>query len=101
MQAAVGGAVETIPGQYITKTEEGFSFSPGEGAEPILVQDPNNLLEINEEGLVVDNDYQVEEGEEGGLIITGVAGGEESAPGSAPAPGPAPGGGMGVPQGGM
>jgi len=77
MQAAVGGAVQTIPGQNITRTEEGFSFSPGEGAEPISVQDPNNILEIMEDGLVMDNDYQVEEGEEGGLVITGVSEAEE------------------------
>ena len=86
MQAAVGGAVETIPGQYITKTEEGFSFSPGEGSEPIPVQDPNNILEIMEDGLVMDNDYQVEEGEEGGLIIVGVSEAEE-APGTPAGPG--------------
>ena len=81
MQAAVGGETQTIPGQDITKTEQGFMFSPGEGAEPILVQDPNGLLEIMEDGLVMDNDYQVEEGEEGGLVITGVSGAEE-APGT-------------------
>ena len=77
MQAAVGGETQTIPGQNITKTEEGFSFSPGEGAEPILVQDPNGLLQMTEDGFVMDNDYQVEEGEQQedgtvGLVITGV-----------------------------
>ena len=82
MQAGVEwGGPQTIPGQNITRTEEGFSFSPGEGAEPIPVQDPNNILEIMEDGLVMDNDYQVEEGEEGGLIITGVSEAEE-APGT-------------------
>ena len=82
MQAAVGGEAQTIPGQDITKTEEGFMFSPGEGMEPIPVQDPDNLLEMTEDGFVMDNDYSVEEGE-GGLIIKGVAGGsgEEGAPG--------------------
>ena len=51
MQAGVeGGGPQTIPGQNITKTEQGFMFSPGEGAEPILVQDPNGLLEIMEDG---------------------------------------------------
>ena len=34
MQAAVGGAVQTIPGQNITRTEQGFSFSPGAPEEP-------------------------------------------------------------------
>ena len=86
MQAAVGGATQTIPGQNITRTEQGFMFSPGEGAEPISVQDPNNILEIMEDGLVMDNDYQVEEGEQQedgtvGLVITGVSGAEE-APGT-------------------
>ena len=86
MQAAVGGETQTIAGQYITKTEEGFTYSPGEGMEPIPVQDPDSLLEINEDGLVIDNDYQVEEGENG-LTIRGVAEpsvdeqGEESVPG--------------------
>ena len=88
MQAAVGGEAQTIPGQDITKTEEGFMFSPGEGMEPIPVQDPDNLLEMTEDGFVMDNDYSVEEGE-GGLIIKGVAGGggEEGVPGTPAGPG--------------
>ena len=90
MQAAVGGATQTIPGQNITRTEQGFMFSPGEGAEPILVQDPNGLLEMSkdEDGNLtyMDHDYQVEEGEQQedgtvGLVITGVSGAEE-APGT-------------------
>jgi len=92
MQAAVGGAVQTIPGQNITKTEQGFSFSPGEGAEPISVQDPNGLLQMTEDGLVMDNDYKVEEGEEGGLVITGV-----SEPGTPEGPGSEMPGGVGGP----
>ena len=101
MQAAVGGATQTIPGQNITRTEQGFMFSPGEGMEPIPVQDPDNLLQMTEDGLVMDNDYQVEEGE-GGLVVKGVSEAEE-APGSPAGPGAGtpPQGGMGVPQGGM
>ena len=99
MQAGVeGGGPQTIAGQYITKTEEGFMFSPGEGMEPIPVQDPDNILEMTEDGFVMDNDYQVEEGESG-LVVKGVAGGGESTPGM-PA-GPGAGAGMGVPQGGV
>jgi len=98
MQAAVGGEAQTIPGQNITKTEEGFMFSPGEGMEPIPVQDPDNILEVSEDGFVMDNDYQVEEGE-GGLVVRGVSEAEE-APGTPPGPG-AGAGGMGVPEGGM
>ena len=88
MQAAVGGEAKTIPGQNITKTEQGFTYSPGEGMEPVPVQDPDNLLEMTEDGFVMDNDYSVEEGE-GGLIIKGVAGGggEEGAPGMPAGPG--------------
>ena len=98
MQAAVGGEAQTIPGQNITKTEEGFMFSPGEGMEPIPVQDPDNLLEMTEDGFVMDNDYSVEEGE-GGLIIKGVAGGggEEGAPGTPAGPGAGAMGGVGGP----
>ena len=100
MQAAVGGEVQTIPGQNITKTEQGFMFSPGEGMEPIPVQDPDNLLEMTEDGFVMDNDYSVEETKDG-LIIKGVAGGggEEGVPGM-PA-GPGAGAGMGMPGGGV
>ena len=97
MQAAVGGEAQTIPGQEITKTEEGFTFSPGEGMEPIPIQDPKGILEIDENGFVVDNDYQVEEGKDG-LVIKGVSEAEE-APGT-PA-GPGAGAGAGIPQGGM
>ena len=68
MQAAVGGEAQTIPGQNITKTEEGFMFSPGEGMEPVPVQDPEGLLEMTEDGFVMDNDYMEEEGE-GGVVI--------------------------------
>ena len=97
MQAGVeGGGPQTIAGQYITKTEEGFMFSPGEGMEPIPVQDPDNILEMTEDGFVMDNDYQVEEGESG-LVVKGVAGGGESTPGM-PA---GPGAGMGMPEGGV
>jgi hypothetical protein len=98
MQAAVGGETQTIPGQSITKTEEGFMFSPGEGMEPVPVQDPDGLLEMNEDGLVVDNDYQVEEGE-GGLVIKGVygGGGEEGIPGTPAGPGAGAIGGVGGP----
>ena len=85
MQAAVGGEAQTIPGQNITKTEEGFMFSPGEGMEPVPVQDPEGLLEMTEDGFVMDNDYMVEEGE-GGLVIKGVSEAEE-APGMPEGPG--------------
>ena len=71
------GGPQTIAGQYITKTEQGFAYSPGEGMEPIPLNDPDNLLEVSETGIVADNDYQVEEGEEGGLVITGVSEAEE------------------------
>ena len=83
MQAAVGGEAKTIPGQNITKTEQGFTYSPGEGMEPIPVQDPDNILEMTEDGFVMDNDYQVEEG------VPGMPSG------------PGAGGGAGIPQGGM
>ena len=91
MQAAVGGEAQTIPGQEITKTEEGFTFSPGEGMEPIPIQDPEGILEIDENGMIVENDYQVEEGE-GGLVVKGVAGGgseevDPDAPGTPGTPG--------------
>ena len=100
MQAGVeGGGPQTIPGQNITKTEQGFMFSPGEGMEPIPLQDPDGLLQMTEDGLVMDNDYQVEEGE-GGLIIKGVSEAEE-APGMQSEPGAGAGGGMGVPEGGV
>tara|TARA_R110002020_G_scaffold39802_5_gene117871 strand:- start:123 stop:602 length:480 start_codon:yes stop_codon:yes gene_type:complete len=79
MQAAVGGEKQTIPGQNITKTEDGFTYSPGEGMGPVPVQDPDNVLEIDGDGYVVDNDYVVEEGE-GGLVVRGVSG-DEAAPG--------------------
>ena len=85
MQAAVGGETQTIAGQNITKTEEGFMFSPGEGMEPVPVQDPEGLLEMTEDGFVMDNDYMVEEGE-GGLVIKGVSEAEE-APGMPEGPG--------------
>ena len=103
MQAAVGGEPQTIPGQDITKTEQGFMFSPGEGMEPIPVQDPDGLLEMTEDGFVMDNDYSVEEGE-GGLVVRGVAGegGEQQASPEDSAPqGPMVPGGMGMPEGGM
>ena len=88
MQAAVGGESQTIPGQDITKTKEGFTFSPGEDMESIPVQDPEGILEVDENGFVVDNDYQVEEGEDG-FVVKGVAGrgGEESVPGTPAGPG--------------
>ncbi len=98
MQAAVGGETKTISGQNITKTKEGFMFSPGEGMKPIPVQDPDGLLEMTEDGFVMDNDYKVEEGE-GGLVVRGVSGAEE-APGTPSGPG-AGAGGAGIPQGGM
>ena len=85
MQAAVGGETQTIPGQNITKTEEGFMFSPGEGMEPVPVQDPEGILEMTEDGMIMDNDYMVEEGE-GGLVIKGVSEAEE-APGMPEGPG--------------
>jgi hypothetical protein len=98
------GGPQTIAGQYITKTEQGFAYSPGEGMEPIPLNDPDNLLEVSETGIVADNDYQVEEGENG-LTVTGIAepstggqGGGGGVPGMPPGPGAA---GMGIPQGGM
>ena len=100
MQAAVGGESQTIAGQYITRTEDGFTYSPGEGMEPIPVQDPDNILEMTEDGFVMDNDYQVEEGE-GGLVVRGVAdvseGGEseEGVPGMPSGPGAGAMGGVG------
>ena len=96
MQAAVGGEAKTIPGQNITKTEQGFIFSPGEGMEPIPVQDPDNLLEMTEDGFVMDNDYSVEETKDG-LVVKGVAGGggEEEVPGMPAGPGAGAMGGVG------
>ena len=100
MQAAVGGEAQTIPGQNITKTEEGFMFSPGEGMEPVKVLDPNN--KITGDG---STDYLYEENENGELVIIEDAdvseGGEfeEGVPGTPSGPGA--GAGMGVPQGGM
>ena len=93
MQAAVGGETKTIPGQNITKTEEGFMFSPGEGMEPIPVKDPEGLLKMTEDGFVMDNDYMVEEGE-GGLVVKGVSEAEE-APGTPEGPGAGAMGGVG------
>ena len=93
MQAAVGGETQTIPGQDITKTKNAFSFSPGEDMEPIIVLDPFGILEVDENGFVVDNDYQVEEKEQKDgtqyLEIKGVAGGggEEGVPGTPAGPG--------------
>ena len=96
IQAAVGGEAQTIAGQYITKEGENFMFSPGEGMEPVPVQDPEGILEVDENGYVVDNDYQVEEGE-GGLVVTGVASSEEGTPETPPGPGGMPPGGVGGP----
>ena len=98
MQAAVGGEAKTIPGQNITKTEQGFTYSPGEGMEPITVQDPDNLLEMTEDGFVMDNDYSVEETKDG-LVVKGVAGGggEEEVPGMPAGPGAGAMGGVGGP----
>lgn len=84
---------KTIAGQNITKTEEGFMYSPGEGMEPIPVKDPNGVLKMTEDGFVMDNDYKVEEGE-GGLVIRGVSGAEE-APGMPDGPGAGAMGGVG------
>ena len=89
MQVAVGGKTKTIAGQYITHEGQGkFTYSPGEGMEPIPVKDPELIIEWTEDGYVMDNDYQVEEGE-GGLVVKGVAGGggEESVPGTPAGPG--------------
>ena len=97
------GGPKTIAGQYITKTEQGFAYSPGEGMEPIPLNDPDNLLEVSEGGIVADNDYQVEEGENG-LTVTGIAEpstdeqGGGGVPGMPPGPGAA---GVGIPAGGV
>ena len=74
MQAAVGGEKQTIPGGQITQTEQGFVFSPGKGMEPIPVQDPKELItgdgstdylyEETENGFVIVDVANVEEGEE-------------------------------------
>ena len=74
MQAAVGGEKQTIPGGQITQTEQGFVFSPGKGMEPIPVQDPKKLItgdgstdylyEETENGFVIVDVANVEEGEE-------------------------------------
>ena len=93
MQAAVGGEPQTIPGQSITKEGENFMFSPGEGMEPVPVQDPEGLLEVDENGLVMDNDYSVEE-TEGGLVVKGVSG-ADPAPGMPDGPGAGAMGGVG------
>ena len=105
MQAAVGGESKTIAGQNITKKGKGrFTYSPGEGMEPIPVQDPDGLLQMTEDGLVMDNDYTVEETKDG-LVVKGVAEpsvdeqGEEGVPGMPAGPGAS--GGAGIPQGGM
>ena len=88
MQAGVeGGKPRTIAGQYMSIDENGqLMYSPGEGMKPVVVQDPDKIVEISEDGMVVDNDYQVEEGE-GGLVIKGMTGGGESTPGMPSEPG--------------
>ena len=93
------GGPQTISGGQITQTKEGFVYSPGEGMEPIPVQDPKEL--ITGDG---STDYLYEESENGDLIVVDVAGVgkgekfEKGVPGTPPGPGAA---GMGVPQGGM
>jgi hypothetical protein len=82
LQAAVGGGTNTIAGQYITKTEQGFMYDSGQ--QKIPVQDPDNILQMDSEGFVVDNDYIIEE-TENGLIIKGINEGE-SAPGMSDSP---------------
>ena len=104
LQAAVGGETNTIPGQYIERTEEGFVYDSGQ--EKIPVQDPDNLLEINEDGLVVDNDYIIEKTETG-YVVKGVDVPEEAdqeTPQDIPdmtAPGQVAPGGMGGAMGGV
>jgi hypothetical protein len=83
LQAAVGGS-KSIAGQYITKTEQGFMYDSGQ--QKIPVQDPDNILQVDSEGFVVDNDYIIEE-TENGLIIKGINKGE-SAPGMGDSPSP-------------
>ena len=104
MQAAVGGEKQTIPGQDIYKgTGDNYKFDPGDGSE-IEVMDPDDILEVADYG-IVDNDYLVEEDENGNLIIKGVADvskGEEFEEGVPGTPaGPGAGAGAGIPQGGM
>ena len=93
LQAAVGGS-KSIAGQYITKTEQGFTYDSGQ--QKIPVQDPDNILQKDTEGFVVDNDY-INEETDNGLIIKGINKGE-SAPGM-PAESAEPG--AGEPMGGV
>jgi len=96
MQAAVGGETKSIAGQYITKTEDGFMYDSGQRKIP--VHDPDNVLEMNEEGLIVDNDYMIEETEAGIVIKSILDPSAEEAPGMPAQPS---GQGMGEPMGGV
>ena len=92
IQAAVGGEPVTISGQNIIKTKEGYIYDSGQ--EKIPVQDPDNILEFDEEGGIIDYDYQVEESKDG-LVIKGAEtakSGGEGVPEMPPEPGGMPGG---------
>jgi hypothetical protein len=72
MQAAVGGEKQTISGQQIIKDGDNFYYDTGR-EDQIYLEDPNNILEVDGDGKVIDNDYIVEESGEG-LIVKGIAG---------------------------
>ena len=71
MQAAVGGETQTIMGQNIIKDGDNFYYDTG-GGDQIYLEDPNNVLEVDGDGYVVDNDYVVEESEDG-LVVKDIA----------------------------
>ena len=72
MQAAVGGKTQTIPGQNIIKDGDNFYYATG-GEDQIYLEDPDNILKVDGNGYVIDNDYIVEESEDG-LIVKGIKG---------------------------
>ena len=88
MQAAVGGKKQTVPGQQIVKDGDNFYYDTG-GDDQIYLEDPDNILEIDGDGNVVDNDYTVEETEDGYYKVTGIKGEsvDPDAPGTPGEPG--------------
>ena len=66
----------SIAGQYLkmNKDESGkvtYSYEDSDGSMKTFT-DPNNVIELNEEGMVVDNDYAYNVDKDGRHIITGL-----------------------------
>tara|TARA_R100000995_G_scaffold6091_1_gene2833 strand:- start:325 stop:975 length:651 start_codon:yes stop_codon:yes gene_type:complete len=66
----------SIAGQYLkmNKDESGkvtYSYEDSDGSMKTFT-DPNNVIELNEEGMVVDNDYTYNVDKDGRHIITGL-----------------------------